>query len=132
MKNIRLLAALSVAVLLLLGTSSAEAGKGKKKKAVRGVVTALENAKASGKFTVQVKAKKKDAATATPTEKTFTYVEGTKFEKVVGKKAEAETKPAAFTDLQKNAQVQVVADKQDQAESVKILSKKKSKKTAKG
>ena len=81
MKEMPFLAVLSLVVLLLLGISPAEAGKGKKKKKpLHGVVTAVENAAAPGKFTVKVQAKKKDADAAAPAEKTFTFSDTTKFE----------------------------------------------------
>jgi hypothetical protein len=130
MRKTRFLTILALIVLLVVGTSTAEAGKGKKKKRkpVRGVITAVENAQAPGKFTVRVLPKKKQAAeNAPPTEKTFTFSKETKFEKLVGKKKDAETRPATFADLHKDYTVLITAGKADEADSIKIFAKKKKK-----
>src|SRR5262245_22511823 len=99
MKQTWVLTILAVAVLLVLGVTPAEAGKAKKKKKpVHGVVTALDNAQASGKITVRVQpAKKKKAANvASASEKVFSVDQATKFEKLSRKKKQVQPVAATF------------------------------------
>lgn len=120
------------ALLLFLAPSSAEAGKGKKKqKPVHGVVTAVDNTQMPGKITVRVQPRKKKKAPGAgqATEKVFTYDQTTKFEKLSGKKKQVRAIPATAADVHPRDQVLIVTDKKDVAQSVKIVSKKKGKKT---
>jgi hypothetical protein len=132
MKKLHWLAILTMAGLLVLGGSPAEAAKAKKKKPVHGVVTAVDNAKAPGKITVRVQANKKKKApdAAQAMEKVFSFDQTTKFEKLTSKKKQVQSTPATFADVHKNDAVLIDPGKADLAQSVKILSKKKGKKAA--
>lgn len=122
----------ALAVALTLAASNAEGGKGKKqkKKPVGGVVTEVVT-KENGQGTISIKVMAKKQAASAPSdqpEKKFSITKDTKFEKMVGKKKDGETKPATAKDVSKATRVLVVVGKGDVAEKVTIMAgKKKSK-----
>lgn len=134
---LRTLFLFTIASLLVIGASTAEAGKAKKAKkakksgAVAGIVEAIEQGKEkdSGTITVKVGAKKKKGAPAPAGEtKKFELNKDTKFETVSGKKGAKETKSASFSDLKQGGRVAVVSKDGKTAEKVDILAKGKKKK----
>jgi hypothetical protein len=128
----RLLLALALSLVLSLDASAAGGDKAKKKnkKPVKGVVTAVTRDKDGGTITIKVGSGKKNAAAASATEKKFTITKDTKFEKVAGKKAGGEAKPAAFTDLKAKSKVRVTVKGEGAAKLVQFQDK--GKKKAKG
>ena len=116
-----------VAMFILSGT--VEAAKSKPEK---GVISKIEkdSGKESGTITVKVTPKKKKTDT-TPAktvaeEKSFKITESTKIETVSGKKKDATTTPAKFSDLKEGSGVLITSDKKS-VESVKITKAKKTK-----
>src|SRR5947209_4312182 len=132
MSLLRMVVALILTLALSLNASAAGEDKAKKKnkKPVKGVVTAVTRDKDGGTITVKVGAGKKQDAAAPATEKKFTITKDTKFEKVAGKKAAAEAKPAAFTDLRAKSKVRVTVQGEGTAKLVQFQDK--GKKKAKG
>jgi hypothetical protein len=128
----RLPLALALSLVLSLDASAAGGDKAKKKnkKPVKGVVTAVTRDKDGGTITVKVGAGKKNAATASAMEKKFTITKDTKFEKVAGKKAGGEAKPATFADLRAKSKVRVTVKDEGAAKLVQFQDK--GKKKAKG
>ena len=116
-----------VAMFILSGT--VEAAKCKPEK---GVISKIEkdSGKESGTITVKVTPKKKKTDT-TPTttaaeEKSFKITESTKLETVSGKKKDATTTPAKFSDLKEGSGVLITSNKKS-VDSVKITKTKKTK-----
>jgi hypothetical protein len=116
-----------VAMFILSGT--VEAAKSKPEK---GVISKIEkdSGKESGTITVKVTPKKKKTDT-TPAktvaeEKSFKITESTKIETVSGKKKDATTTPAKFSDLKEGSGVLITSDKKS-VDSVKITKAKKTK-----
>ncbi len=114
---------------LLLISCSAEAAKDKP---INGTISKVQqdSGKETGSITVKVvaKVKKGDTAapTATPEEKTFTISESTKIETVSGKKKDATTSPAKFSELTAGKDV-IITSSKNSVESVKITKAKKKK-----
>src|SRR5262249_51936450 len=124
--------------VLTATSSTAQAGKGGKKKAyqrVQGVVeeTTKDKDKDTGTISILVHAKKnaQPAAPAAPApaakEMKFQISTDTKFEIVVGKKGDREVKPAAFSDVHKGEHVVIIAKtgQSHVAEKVIIVKHKK-------
>jgi hypothetical protein len=127
---VALLLVLALAATASAGDKTKKAGKKKAAKPVQGVVIDFkkDEGKDTGTITVKVmQGKKKGGDSGEAVQKTFTVTDATKFEKVSGKKANAETKSAAFSDLAKDQKV-VITAKGDTAEDVKIAAGKKKKK----
>lgn len=130
------LRSLMVFGLFLALTGDASAAKAKKKKAgtIRGVVTAVESGtddkKDSGTITVKPHAGKKKKAAVPAGDRKITVSKDTKVEKVSGRRARGEAKPATFTELQNNTRVLVTLKpgSGDIAEKVQIFEKRKKKK----
>ena len=116
-----------VAMFILSGT--VEAAKSKPEK---GVISKIEkdSGKESGTITVKVTPKKKKTdttpATTVAEEKSFKITESTKIETVSGKKKDATTTPAKFSDLKEGSGVLITSDKKS-VDNVKITKAKKTK-----
>lgn len=127
--KIRSLLAAAVAMFILSGTVEAA-----KSKPIQGAISKVEqdSGKESGTITVKVTSKKKkgDATPATAEEKSFKITVSTKLETISGKKKDATTAPAKFSDLKEGGGVLITSDKEKGVESVKITKAKKKKKTA--
>jgi hypothetical protein len=126
----RILCVLASIGLLLGMTCTAEAAKSKKAKAVSGTVISVkpDSDKDTGSFTVKVKPKKKkDAPVGEPEEKTIKVTSSTTFESLTGKKKNAISAPAKFSDLSDGKTVTFTANG-DTATDVKMFSAKKKKK----
>jgi hypothetical protein len=122
---------LSAAVALFILSGTVEAAKSKPE---QGTISKVEqdSGKESGTITVKVtpKKKKSDTTPATVEEKSFKITESTKIETVSGKKKDATTTPAKFSDLKEGGEVLIASDKKKGVESVKVTKAKKKKKTA--
>jgi hypothetical protein len=122
---------LSAAVALFILSGTVEAAKSKPE---HGTISKVEqdSGKESGTITVKVtpKKKKSDTTPATVEEKSFKITESTKIETVSGKKKDATTTPAKFSDLKEGREVLIASDKKKGVESVKVTKAKKKKKTA--
>jgi hypothetical protein len=115
-----------------------KAGKGSKKgdRHVRGKVVAVQkdSGKDTGTITVQVHQGKKKKTAANggtappPVEKTFKVTASTKFQVFQGKKGAVQQKDSSFGELQKGATV-LILHNGDEATDVKVVTKKKGKKT---
>ena len=120
---------LSAAIALLILSGTVEAAKSKPQK---GVISKIEkdSGKESGTITVKVTPKKKKTdTTPAPTaaeEKSFKITESTKLETVSGKKKDATTTPAKFSDFKEGSGVLIISDKKS-VDSVKITKAKKTK-----
>ena len=118
---------LSAAVAMFILSGTVEAAKSKPE---QGTISKVEqdSGKESGTITVKVTPKKKKTDT-TPTateEKSFKITESTKLETVSGKKKDATTTPAKFSDLKEGSGVLITSDKKS-VDSVKITKAKKTK-----
>jgi hypothetical protein len=117
-----------VLALVATGRAGDPAGKGQKKggKHVHGVVVAVDRDKDkdTGTCTVRVRLGKKGDPNAETVEKKFAVTEATRFERVIGRKGERETRPASFAAVEKGRHVLVRA-RGDVAEEVKVLEHKK-------
>jgi hypothetical protein len=121
----------ALALALLLTADGLAADKAKKKpKPVQGVITEIkkDEGKDTGTITVKTVPNKKDA-TATSEEKKFKVTSATKIDKMVGKKKDAQTSEAKFSELQKDVAVAVVpkAGEEGVAEAIHIHAAKKKK-----
>jgi hypothetical protein len=130
-----LLAALGLAMSLAAG-SPAPAAKAAKKKTARlkGVIEAVEPARENTGATITVKVrqgKSKGQPAAEPVLKKFQLTRDTKIDKVSGKKADKEFKPAAFSDLQKGTRVRLrpKVGSEDVLQAVEIRAGKKAKRS---
>ena len=118
---------LSAAVAMVILSGTVEAAKSKPE---QGTISKVEqdSGKESGTITVKVTPKKKktDTAPTATEEKSFKITESTKLETVSGKKKDATTTPAKFSDLKAGSGVLITSDKK-LVESVKITKAKKTK-----
>ena len=120
---------LSAAIALLILSGTVEAAKSKPQK---GVISKIEkdSGKESGTITVKITPKKKKIVTTpAPTvaeEKSFKITESTKLKTVYGKKKDATTAPAKFSDIKEGSVVLIASDKKS-VDSVKITKAKKTK-----
>jgi len=120
---------LSAAVAMVILSGTVEAAKSKPE---QGTISKVEqdSGKESGTITVKVTPKKKKTdTTPAPTateEKSFKITESTKLETVSGKKKDATTTPAKFSDLKAGSGVLITSDKKS-VDSVKITKAKKTK-----
>ncbi len=130
MRLARICVALSLALLLCVGTATAKPQAKNKKKhhGVHGIVLRVDKDKVNGTITIRVH-HKKGAAAATVEQKTFRVTDLTMYEKVIvtGKgKDQRERKPAGFADVQPGKHVVIVpADRAGDARLVAIVQKKK-------
>jgi len=142
MNLLRTLLILVVALTITADASAAKAKKKKKNSGLEGVVTAIESGsddkKDTGTITVKMVAGKKKKKNAAPAgdaaEKKIQVTKESTFEKVSGKKGQLDTKPASFSDLQKNGQVRVTlkaGTQPDTAEKVQLVDSGKKKKKKK-
>ena len=121
---------LSAALALFILSGTVEAAKSKPEK---GTISKIDqdSGKESGTITVKVTPKKKKSdITPAPTateEKSFKITESTKLETVSGKKKDAITTPAKFSDLKEGSGVLITSNKKS-VNSVKITKAKKTKK----
>jgi hypothetical protein len=108
---------LSAAIALFIFSGTVEAAKSKPQK---GVISKIEkdSGKESGTDTTP-------APTAAE-EKSFKITESTKLETVSGKKKDATTTPAKFSDFKEGSGVLIISDKKS-VDSVKITKAKKTK-----
>ena len=116
-------------VAMFILSETVEAAKSKPEK---GVISKIEkdSGKESGTITVKVTLKKKKTdttpATTAAEEKSFKITESTKLETVSGKKKDATTTPAKFSDLKEGSGVLITSNKKS-VDSVKITKAKKTK-----
>jgi hypothetical protein len=116
-----------VAMFIFSGT--VEAAKSKPEK---GVISKIEkdSGKESGTIAVKITPKKKKSditpAPTTAEEKSFKITESTILESVSGKKKDATTTPAKFSDLKEGSGVLITSNKKS-VDSVKITKTKKTK-----
>lgn len=119
---------LSAAVALFILSGTVEAAKSKPQ---QGTISKVEqdSGKESGTITVKVTPKKKKSDTTpapTAEEKSFKITESTKLATVSGKKKDATTTPAKFSDLKEGSGVLITSNKKS-VDSVKITKAKKTK-----
>ena len=120
---------LSAAVALFILSGTVEAAKSKPQ---QGTISKVEqdSGKESGTITVKVTPKKKKSDTTpapTAEEKSFKITESTKLATVSGKKKDATTTTAKFSDLKEGSGVLITSNKKS-VDSVKITKAKKTKK----
>jgi hypothetical protein len=118
---LRLAGIATVALLLLLGTSTAQAAKNKALHTVHGTVVDVQraNGNAGGTVTVKVKRKNKGAATAVEVERKFRVTATTRTEFVQGKKGAPQHILATFGDVH-NGELVVLVARGDHAEKIAI------------
>ncbi len=120
---------LSAAVALFILSGTVEAAKSKPEKGTISKVD-QDSGKESGTITVKVTPKKKKSDTTpapTAEEKSFKITESTKLATVSGKKKDATTTTAKFSDLKEGSGVLITSNKKS-VDSVKITKAKKTKK----
>src|SRR5262245_13512884 len=121
MMRSRLLAVAGLALLLALGTSTAQAAKKKATHTVHGTVVDVHRAdgKAPGTITVKMHQKQKGAAAAQVLDRKFKVAKGTRVEIVQGKKGAKQHLPATFADVHDGEHV-VLAARGDVAEVISV------------